>query len=335
MDPKQQFEKLVHYLQLGQKLVLVEPILGGALHNMWKLTTDTGVFAVKEINSHISKKETFPHSYEVSEEVATRFSQNGIPAISANKIHDRFVHHVDEHWYLIYPYYNAQVCQFEALTEEQLQRVGSIFAGIHNLNIRVDHVDTAHYDYFDDQHWLNIIQQSASIELLTLLNFILDCNQQYKKAINRLKANQVVTHRDLHSLNVLWDEKNQPYIIDWETAGLMDPLLEVVGYGIEWGGIIQGSFKKLNTQILFQQYKRERNQPIDADRIRMSFQGWIGHCVLGWTEFNIRRMLGQTSRNQQEHKIGEHIIKNKMIPCIQYISTNHDMLLDLAIKDLG
>jgi len=334
MNSKQHFEKLVRHLGLAQKLLQFEPILGGALHKMWKLVTDAGDYALKEINPHITEKAIFPTSYEVSEEIAARFNQMGIPAISAIKIQDRFVHDLNGHWYLIYPYYHAKLCQFAALTNGQLQRVGSIFADMHNLNLTVDNVDNGHYDYFDDQHWESLIQQSANVELIKMLSFILDCNHVYEKAINSLKVNQVVTHRDMHSLNVLWDERKQPYVIDWETAGLMNPILEIVGYGIEWGGIIQGHFNKSNTQIVFHQYKHEINRSIDAEEVRQGFYGWIGHCVLGWIEFNIRRMLGQTSQNEQEQKIGDHIINNKMIPCMQYISTNEEMLLELAIKEL-
>lgn len=327
-------EKLAHHLELGNRLKQVEPILGGALHNMWKLSTDKGDFAIKVINQHILQKDSFPLSYEVSEEIAARFNQHGIPAISAIKIHNRFVQQLENHAYLVYPYQNAKLCRFEDLAENQLQTIGSIFAKIHNLNLAIDGVDVGHYDYYPDEHWQNIIQQSAHLELSKMLPFLIHCNNRYKISINNLKANQVVTHRDMHSLNVLWDEQNQPYIIDWETAGLMDPTLEVVGYGIEWGGIIQGAFNKNNTQKLFQQYKKEIKRSMDEHQITQSFYGWIGHCVMGWTEFNIRRMLGLTSQDEQEHRIGSHIINSKMVKCIQYIEHNEEMLLNLALQEL-
>lgn len=328
------FEKIILKFELGRKLLELEPIYGGALHRMWKLTTDTDVFAVKEINSHITEKDTFPINYEVSEEIASTFSQNGIPAISAIKINERYVHKVADCWYIIYPHIHAQLCSFDDLSDNQLQTVGSIFANMHNLNIKVENVDLGHYDYFKDEHWESLIKLSANNTLEKMLNFLVHCNKRFKQAIDALKTYQVVTHRDMHSLNVLWDESNRPFVIDWETAGLMNPVLEIVGYGLEWGGIIQGEFKKESTQTLLHQYKREIAQPMDGEQIKQAFYGWIGHCIMGWTEFNIRRMLGQTSRDEQEQKIGSDIINNKMIPCIQYISSNEDRLLDLAIKEL-
>lgn len=131
------FERLIQELQVGQELKEVDPIYGGALHKMWKVTTKTDVFAVKEINDHISEKETFPNSYEVSEEISYEFSKEGIPAVPAIKVNDHFVHKIDGRWYIIYPYINANLCPFENLTEAQLQSVGSIFAKMHNLNLHI------------------------------------------------------------------------------------------------------------------------------------------------------------------------------------------------------
>lgn len=328
------FERLILETQIGQELKEVEPIYGGALHKIWKVTTKTDVFAVKEINEHIAEKETFLNSYEVSEEISYEFKKEGIPAVSAIKVNNHFAHKIDSRWYIIYPYVNANLCPFEKLTEAQLQSVGSIFAKMHNLNLQIKGVDTGHYDYFNDQHWVSLIVRSNNNELRKNLDFILHCNQRFEQAINFLKLNQIVTHRDMHSLNVLWDAENRPYVIDWETAGLMNPILEIVGYGIEWGGVIQGNFQKNNTQILFQQYKREINKSISEEQIKYAFYGWVGHCIMGWTEFNIRRMLGLTSQDPQEQKIGHDIINNKMLRCIQYISTHENKLFDLASEEL-
>ena len=50
----------------------------------------------------------------------------------------------------------------------------------------------------------------------------------------KLAGYQVISHRDLDPKNVMWKEKN-PYIIDWEAAGYVNPyqeLVEVLNYWI-------------------------------------------------------------------------------------------------------
>ncbi|CAM2950863.1 hypothetical protein Lpar_3271 [Legionella parisiensis] len=55
----------------------------------------------------------------------------------------------------------------------------------------------------------------------------------------------------------------------------------------------------------------------------------LGHCVLAWTEFNIRRMLGEVTSDETEILKGREIIEEKMMPCITYIKTEEVLLKSL------
>ena len=46
----------------------------------------------------------------------------------------------------------------------------------------------------------------------------------------------------MHPWNVLWSHKN-PSIIDWESSNWINPVQEIVGYSLEWCGVMSG---KLN-----------------------------------------------------------------------------------------
>ncbi len=60
-----------------------------------------------------------------------------------------------------------------------------------------------------------------------------------------------------------------------------------------------------------------------------AFTGWLGHCVLAWTEFNIHRMLGEVSSDEAEILKGREILEEKMIPCIKYIRSEEAFLKSL------
>jgi len=111
-------------------------------------------------------------------------------------------------------------------------------------------------------------------------------------------------------------------------------MLEIVGYGLEWGGIISGTFVENNTKHILQAYKKYNRSVVSKEEIEHTFYGWIGNCVMGWTEFNIRRMRGETSTDSDEIKIGKDIIQNKMNNCINYIAAHENELINLAYMAL-
>lgn len=329
------FFKVVQDLQLGSYVYNTHSLHGGALHKMWFIETDKGQFALKEINPHITQRRSYPKSYEIAEKIASEFHQHGIPAVAAIKINHQFVHQIEDKWFIAYPYLKAKVIENNEITLSQTAKIGKIFADLHLLDLKIEGIDTAHYDVFSDEHWEKHIDCSHLPNLRSLEKILLNWNAKYHAAIESLNTTLVITHRDLHSINVLWDDDKTPYIIDWEASGLMNPLMEVIGYGIEWGGIIAGDFTKSKSQSLLQAYQQEINKTFAPHLIETAFYGWLGHCVMGWTEFNLRRMQGLTSKEPDEIKIGTRIIKEKMIPCLNYIANNENNLVELAIQSLS
>lgn len=128
----------------------------------------------------------------------------------------------------------------------------------------------------------------------------------------------LISHRDLHCSNVLWEEYT-PHVIDWESAGYTNPLQEIIGYGLEWAGIIQSQFDKNLFLHMLHSYKNQvqasNTAPEDA------FFGWLGNSVMGWTEFNLRRAK-EEAFNPHEQQRGIEILEKTMIPCLNFISKN-------------
>jgi thiamine kinase-like enzyme len=110
--------------------------------------------------------------------------------------------------------------------------MGGIFANMHQLKLSIKGVDEPHYDLFSNDEWENLILQTRFEALKRLIPVIQQWNNTYQKAMPVLNENLVITHRDLHHTNVLWFD-DRPRIIDWESAGFMNPTMEIVGYGLE------------------------------------------------------------------------------------------------------
>ena len=320
--------KLINFANLGELTHQPERLSGGALHKMIKLSTSEGEFAIKEINPHIAAKENFKGAYELAETIANNFKQANIPAISALKINNQYVTLLGKKAYLIYPYVNGRTLSEKEITIHHVSRVGKIFAEMHTSNFNLPGVDTSHYDLFSDDYWTQLIERCDCSKLDKLLPKILDWNNHYTASIPILNTELVVTHRDMHCKNVLWDKHGKPHIIDWESAGLMNPKLELIGYGLEWSGILLNHV--INWPLFEALYGGYHEHCVEKLKtpVESAFWGWLGHCVLGWTAFNMQRMLGAISKSQREIKLGKKITYNVMIPCLDYIIKHEKSILN-------
>ncbi|KTC65033.1 aminoglycoside phosphotransferase (plasmid) [Legionella adelaidensis] len=320
--------ELIQHAGLGGIIFQPETLSGGALHKMIKLQTSKGVFAVKEINPHIVAKENFKTAYELAESIAEHFKIAHIPAISALRINDQYVTKLGRKAYIIYPYVDGQILSEKEITTAHVSKIGKIYAAMHATRLNIPGVDVSHYDFFNNDDWIQLIKSSNSQELNNLLPNILNWNNHFEISIPILNTELVITHRDMHSKNVLWDANGTPHIIDWESAGLMNPGLEVIGYGLEWSRILLNHAINWSLfEALINSYHEHSTGKIKTDP-QVAFWGWLGHCVLGWTAFNIQRMIGNISKEQQEINLGRKIIDNVMLPCLNYIAEHEKSILD-------
>lgn len=331
---KNTFEKIIKKLHLGKDLLRFEPLHGGALHKIWRVDTELGIFVLKEINTHISSRRAFPKPYETAEIIANRFYQSNLPAVCAAKINEHYVNKILDRYFIVYPFIKGHIIATDKLNIKQLEAIASIFSVMHSLNLKIENVDNPHYDIFDNNYWATLLTEGKPSTISPFLDKLIEWNNRYHDAIVYLNKNLCITHRDMHPKNVLWDNQEKPHIIDWEASGLMNPILEIVGYGLEWGGIISGIFIENNSKVLLKAYKNNGGLIADRNEIRHAFYGWLGNCVLGWTEFNLRRMMGKISSDPNEIKLGNDIINKNMKTCIEYIANHENDLIEMACSIL-
>ncbi|GGI88623.1 phosphotransferase [Legionella impletisoli] len=103
----------------------------------------------------------------------------------------------------------------------------------------------------------------------------------------------VVSHRDLHTGNILWNREITPYLIDWESVGLIHPLVELIGLATNAAGIPMRRFNQNNFLAVLKGYKTQTGFLPKEDDI---LWGQCFHSWLLWYQFNI------TSRKEEEAK---------------------------------
>ncbi len=96
-----------------------------------------------------------------------------------------------------------------------------------------------------------------------------------------------ISHRDFDPKNVLW-VKDEPHIIDWECAGEIDPMEEVIALAYEWSGFERGEIDATYFSTFIATYQAAGGKII-KERLTQGLQGFIRNYK-NWLEFNVQRL---------------------------------------------
>ena len=180
---------------------------------------------------------------------------------------------------------------------------------MHSLNIIVNGVvpeeaETSLYEWekylqlakgqgITDKAWMEQYEKS--------LNDIIEWNKQVCEAQEVLVQNQVISHRDLDPKNVMWNN-DDPFLIDWEAAGYVNPyqeLLEVINY---WADDGKGNLDKSYFDAIVKAYGKHMNLA-DVEWDEVLSGSYMG--MLGWLEYNVKRSVGIEVSGDEEIKDAE------------------------------
>ncbi|KTD22530.1 phosphotransferase [Legionella londiniensis] len=87
----------------------------------------------------------------------------------------------------------------------------------------------------------------------------------------------VVSHRDFHRRNVLWDEHDMPRLVDWESCGLIHPFVDLIGLAVNCAGIAGSEFKADCFRATLLGYRQGAGDLPDADEQlwQLCFHSWL------------------------------------------------------------
>jgi protein-tyrosine phosphatase len=228
---------------LGAPTSAPTKVPGGFHHKMWRVETERGTYAVKELcpAADLSDEDTIK-DYNVSEAIAETFASVGVAAVVALKAADGYLTIVGDQRYLVYPW-----CDHTALPREQVDarhglEVARLLAKMHGANIHVAGTKETELEAFPVERIDELVQRAGECQPLCAKS--LSSQRQrlgeivalYNKAIIELKKELVISHGDLDQKNILWDDRDRPVIIDWEAAGKLNPTCEVIRAALDWSG---------------------------------------------------------------------------------------------------
>ncbi|TLS36176.1 phosphotransferase [Pseudalkalibacillus caeni] len=301
----QLFKKLCVESKLGEIIGVPISISGGLLHKMFAVETNKGKYAIKILNPQIMKRPDAMNNYINSERIANLVSKK-VPAAPAKIINGDFILKKDSHFYMVFDWVEGQTLKPAFISCRHSEKIGSLLAAIHRtdfseINIEEDlenNEQTIDWNYYFHEG------QKSNAEWIELMIGNVDKLYEWSSLANKanklLSSNFVISHRDLDPKNVLWYQDN-PVLIDWESAGHVNPMHDLVETALYWSEDETGYVDKERFFAFINGYKKI-NGEIKADWPTVLENGYLGK--LGWLEYNLKRSLWIECTNKEEQMMG-------------------------------
>ncbi|SDP47406.1 aminoglycoside phosphotransferase family protein [Halobacillus aidingensis] len=314
-----QWQRLCFHADLGKLVSSPETLTGGLLHRMYLVKTTKGNYAVKILNPEIMKRPEAMKNYMNSEKISNLVS-NHIPALPANVINGRIVNETDNQFYMVFDWIKGRSLKHIEIRTTHSKKIGSILADIHKVNFEELNIE---YGGINNGHfieWHSYLEkgQQASAEWVTLLKRNIDKLYEWesksKKAADVLSSEIVISHRDLDPKNVMWHQ-GSPVVIDWESAGYITPMQDLIETATYWSTDGRGNINKSRFLAFIEGYIKNSVE-LCADWERVLETGYLGK--LGWLEYNLKRSLKMECSDEDEQKLGSVQVTETIMELQQY-----------------
>lgn len=315
-------ERLILENNLGNKINNIDKVTGGLSHRMYKVETDKGIYAVKELNSGVMKREKAYSNFVFSEKVTDIVKENGISAIGALKLNNDIMLKIDDSYFMVFEWLEGRILTAEEITEKHCEIIGKMLAKIHNIDfskIEDNERKNIETEYFDWNKYIPFAEEQNKPyikELKENVELLYELNKNSVEALEYAKNNLVISHTDLDRKNVMWQDE-KAFIIDWEASGYINPTIELIQVAWYWSGgdienIDYNKFEKVINSYK-QNYKGNIDKNIDI-LINADIYGG-----LAWIEYNLKRSLSiGNNYDNEEIKLAE----NEVVQSLKEIKYN-------------
>jgi hypothetical protein len=90
-------QALLSHFNLGTSKSEPQRVYGGLLHTMWRIETENKIYAVKQLSPDIDLTDKkIIRNYNLTEEIATIFIQQNIPAVSAIEVAEQYLYCIND-----------------------------------------------------------------------------------------------------------------------------------------------------------------------------------------------------------------------------------------------
>lgn len=288
-----EFDDVCRAFELGEQIANAQRISGGRRHLVLKVETAIGNFALKILNDGLIQDDGSDALFELSERVAQLFADNGIPSVSALKRNGKCFHRVNDKSALAYNWVDGTVHKVGTVNEACAAQMGKTLGKMHALNMQEPSFRQI-VSLFDANLWTKFIEQITRLSLP--LADVLHENAsnihawaaEANSALPLLQANTVLSHGDLDQQNIIWSDEWAPSIIDWESASLQNPAVELLNLCLDWSGFPNGTPDKECFIVCYREYLESNENKTVLGSLDLAVKGELAY-FLGWLSFSLSR----------------------------------------------
>lgn len=307
--------ELVCACGLGEIIADVEPVSGGLMHKMYKVVTDCGVYAVKQLNAEIIKRPDAHENFARAEKIEEILEDSEIPIVPAMVIGDRKMQKIEDQFFYVFKWQEGQITDRNHISNDMCRKAGNILGRIHAINPKNTEHQPPELSGIDWHGYVCKANEEGS-EIASLLEEneeLLSCvENELNKARSLLPDILCLSNEDMDPKNIMWDN-GTPWVIDLECLDYGNPISHAMQLALQWAEISACE--------------------IDLDKVVAFFDGYLeayDNCFRGyddivgvaytwveWLEYNIQRALGNCM-DEAERKLGVSEVRNT-IDRIKYI----------------
>ena len=265
--------ELVNQLGGGKISILVN----GSQHQTFLLTNNKR-YVIKKLNFDCYQAKYTALHFEKTEKLAQAVAKTYQLAVQAMQKNKHFVWCEQGEHYLCFPFISGQILKRISVLQAGL--IGRSLARIHGLNFIDDYFESMkvtglEFNYIKIAK-LDYLDKANKIQLLDIAEYL-------QPIIETYSGPEVLSHRDLNLSNIIWQDKLTPIFIDWESAGLISPTIELIGAALNIAGIESAKILMNIFQAVIEGYRAERKiEFIDSsqfDMVLLSWLLWIDYCL--------------------------------------------------------
>ena len=288
-------EILIKKENLGILVKSTTKVTGGLSHRMYKVVTDKEIYAIKELNTGVMKRQEAYSNFAFSEKVSDIAKENGITAIRAIKLKNNdIIRKINSRYFMAFIWIEGKTLKAKEITERHCEIIGEILAKIHNIDfskIEDNERKKINIKKFEWNKYLKLLK-SKNKDYFNILEqnveILYELNKKANEAIKCANKNLIISHADLDRKNVIWQDY-KPFIIDWEASGYINPTIELIQVAWYWSG---GDIENLDYnkfKIVINSYKRYSKRKIDTNIEKIIYADIYGG--LEWLDYNFKRAL--------------------------------------------
>ena len=300
--------KLMKRCGLGEVTAEITPVSGGLMHRMYKVRTDSGIYAVKRLNPEIMKRPTARENYAAAEALEARLEEARVPMVAALTLKGRKMQELDGEFFYIFRWQKGRITDANTVTAEQCRKAGELLGRIHAIDSRAAEPEAPELSTIDFAGYARMAQEAGSpvAELLAKNTKLLtEAQQRLNEAREALPAIVSICDDDMDPKNVMWF-RGKPFVIDLECLAYGNPVGAFVDLALQWAGMVNGAYRRENLEAFYEGYR----SAYDNGFLAYDALYGIAYTWVEWLTYNIRRALGLEGSGEDERQLGEREVRN-------------------------